>query len=51
MNFFNKFFDGKQNKSLLYKIVLTFFLLSEITAIYIVYSANLNYADSLKKYS
>ena len=48
MNFFNKFFDGKQNKSLLHKIVLTFFLLSEITAIYIVYSANLNYADSLK---
>jgi hypothetical protein len=49
MDFFNKFFDGKQNKSLLHKIVLTFFVLSEITAIYIVYSANLNYADSFKK--
>ncbi|MEI6328695.1 MAG: hypothetical protein WCP16_05650 [Pseudanabaena sp. ELA645] len=49
MDFFNKFFDGKQNKSLLHKIVLTFFVLSEITAIYIVYSANLNYVDSLKK--
>jgi len=48
MNFFNKFFDGRQNKSLLYKIVLTFFVLSEITSIYIVYAANLNYVDSLK---
>ncbi len=48
MNFFNNFFDGKQNKSLLFKIVLTFFVLSEITVIYIVYAANLNYADSLK---
>ena len=48
MNFFNKLFDSKQNKSLLHKIVLTFFVLSEITAIYVVYAANLNYADSLK---
>ena len=48
MNFFNKFFEGKQNKSLLHKIVFTFFVLSEITAIYVVYAANLNYADSLK---
>ena len=48
MNFFNKFFEGKQNKSLLHKIVFTFFVLSEITAIYVVYAANLNYANSLK---
>lgn len=48
MDFFYKFFDGKQNKSLLHKIVLTFFLLSEITAIYIIYLANLNYKDTLK---
>jgi hypothetical protein len=48
MSFFNKFFEGKQNKSLLHKIVFTFFVLSEITAIYVVYAANLNYANSLK---
>ena len=48
MNLINKIFNKRLNKSFLFKIVVTFLILSELTAISIVYITSRNYLNSSK---